>query len=204
MEGGKTPTTPTISSIIAGIQCQEAVKLIHGLQTLAGRGIVFDGLSTESYQLEYQRKSDCYSHEILQEIVSLDGSAASITAGGALVKAREILGDKAELELARDVLEKLVCRKCNREERLFCSLGKVSADKSYCPHCPGVRREVVTFYKIRGDEEFIDRPLAEIGVPPMDILIGRGPDGRAIGFELTGDGPNVLGELSDHEALEWE
>ena len=28
MEGGKTPTTPTISSIIAGVQCQEAVKFL--------------------------------------------------------------------------------------------------------------------------------------------------------------------------------
>src|SRR5438874_806357 len=28
MEGGKTPTTPTIASIIAAVQCQEAVKIL--------------------------------------------------------------------------------------------------------------------------------------------------------------------------------
>src|SRR5690348_2644556 len=72
MEGGRTPTTPTISSIIAGVQCQEAVKLLHGLQTITGRGWVFDGLSTDSYKVEYQRKPNCYSHETLEEIVSLD------------------------------------------------------------------------------------------------------------------------------------
>src|SRR5439155_11886842 len=49
MERGKTPTTPTISSIIAGVQCQEAVKLIHGLETIGGRGWVFQGLSTDAY-----------------------------------------------------------------------------------------------------------------------------------------------------------
>jgi len=38
---GKIPTTPTISSIIAGVQVQEAVKLIHGLPTLASKGYVF-------------------------------------------------------------------------------------------------------------------------------------------------------------------
>src|SRR5262245_45512573 len=37
MERGKTPTTPTISSIIAGVQCQEAVKLLHGMETIGGR-----------------------------------------------------------------------------------------------------------------------------------------------------------------------
>ena len=72
MQTGHTPTTPTISSIIAGVQCQEAVKLLHGLATIQGRGCVFDGLSTESYQTEFQRKQDCYSHEILEEIVPLD------------------------------------------------------------------------------------------------------------------------------------
>ena len=40
---GKIPTTPTISSIIAGMQVQEAVKLIHGLPTLAGKGYIFEG-----------------------------------------------------------------------------------------------------------------------------------------------------------------
>src|SRR5207302_9802970 len=74
MEGGKTPTTPTVSSIIAGVQCQEAVKLLHGLPTIKGRGWVFDGLSTDAYQVEFQRKEACYSHETLDEIITLDVS----------------------------------------------------------------------------------------------------------------------------------
>src|SRR5580692_16654 len=78
METGHTPTTPTISSIIAGVQCQEAVKLLHGLPTIQGRGWVFDAHSTEAYTVEYQRKADCYSHETLGEIISLDGGADSI------------------------------------------------------------------------------------------------------------------------------
>ena len=34
---GKVATTPTISSVIAGIEVQEAVKLLHGMPTLASR-----------------------------------------------------------------------------------------------------------------------------------------------------------------------
>jgi adenylyltransferase/sulfurtransferase len=203
MEAGKTPTTPTISSIIAGVQCQEAVKLLHGLQTIAGRGWVFDGLSTESYPIEYQRKSNCYSHEILERIVSLDASASTLTAGQLLAEAKRLLGNDAQLELARDVLEKLVCPACAREEKLFASLGRVSADKAICPHCPASRREVKTFYKIQGTEDFLDLPLARIGVPPFDIIIARAGS-QAIGLELGSDAEAVLGPLADSGGLKWE
>ena len=210
MERGKTPTTPTISSIIAGVQCQEAVKLIHGLETIRGKGWVFDGFSTEAYTVEYQRKEGCYSHETLDEIVSLPARAATMTARQLLAKARLVLGEAAELELARDVLEKLVCPRCRQEEILFASLGRVSAEKANCPNCPGARREVVTFYKIRGTESFLDRALADIGVPPFDIITARTRE-QAVGFELTGDAAQVLGttadagkKSADTEGLEWE
>jgi adenylyltransferase/sulfurtransferase len=203
MEAGKTPTTPTISSIIAGVQCQEAVKLLHGLPTIAGRGWVFEGLSTEAYPVQYQRKSDCYSHEIMPEIISLETGADTMTVGALLSEARRRLGPTAHVELCHDVLEKLVCPKCGREERLFASLGRVSADKAFCPTCKDIRREVKTFYKIDGKEDFLDLTLAQIGVPAFDIIVARcGP--KAIGLELGADAGKVLGPLSDSEALQWE
>ena len=46
--------------------------------------------------------------------------------------------------------------------------------------------------------------LAQIGVPPLDIVIARnGAD--AVGFEFAGDRARVLGPLSvESEALSWE
>ncbi|HEX4124234.1 MAG TPA: ThiF family adenylyltransferase [Tepidisphaeraceae bacterium] len=202
MEAGKTPTTPTISSIIAGIQCQEAVKLIHGLDTLRGKGFVFDGRTADSYQIEFQRKANCFSHETLETIIPLEAGVADITARQLLAEARGSLGPAAELELGRDMLEKLRCPHCGKEEELFASLGKVPAAKAACPACGEAHREVVTFYKIRGNEAFLDRTLEEIGVPAFDIIIARG-SGRVAGFELAGDGATVLGPLNDAEALQW-
>ena len=61
----------------------------------------------------------------------------------------------------------------------------------------------MTFHTIRGTEGFVDRPLADIGVPAFDIIVARGAEGAAVGFELGGDAANVLGELlSTDEALE--
>ena len=201
METGKTPTTPTISSIIAGVQCQEAVKMIHGIHTMAGKGWVFSGLSTDSYQTEYQRKPNCYSHDTLDEIIPLDETSDSVTLAELLERARKLCGDKAEIELSRDVLEKLVCPKCGHSESLFQSLGKIRATQATCPACGDSHREPVLFNRIRGNEHFLSSTPAQIGLPPMDILIVRGAD-RSIGLELSGDAPRVLGALAE-AGLEW-
>jgi adenylyltransferase/sulfurtransferase len=167
------------------------------MEVIAGRGWVFNGLTAEAYHVDYQRKETCYSHDALGEVISLPARADSITVRDVLETARHHLGPAAELELARDVLEKLVCPNCKAAEELFASLGRVPADKAWCPNCTGVRREVVTFYKIRGDEPFLDRTLAQVGVPPFDIVIAREPkSGRSIGLELSWDVVNVLGPLS--------
>jgi hypothetical protein len=118
-------------------------------------------------------------------------------------EARRLLGEDVTLELARDVLEKLVCPTCRREEQVFASLGKVTADKANCPHCPGTRREVVTFYKVRGEESFLDRTLEQLGIPPFDIILARGRE-RTLGLEIASDAAEVLGPLvGGQEELEW-
>src|SRR5258706_8654999 len=201
MEQGKTPTTPTISSIIAGVQTQEAVKILHGMESLAGKGWVFAGLSADSYQVEFQRKEDCYSHDPLDEVISLDARADSMTVRQMLETARDVLGPSAEIELGRDILEKLVCPRCKGEETLFASLGKVPAEKAWCPNCKDSRRDVQTFHKIRGREAFMDQTLASIGVPAFEILTSRNAE-RAVGFELSSDAGDVLGPLHRADGLD--
>jgi molybdopterin/thiamine biosynthesis adenylyltransferase len=203
MEGGKTPTTPTIASIIAAVQCQEAIKLVHGLPTIAGRGWVFEGLSVDSYLVEYQRKDDCLSHETLSQIHSLDAGADDLPIGDLLSEAHRLLPGST-LELSRDVLQSLDCPRCGQSEELFVSLGKVRAEKALCPRCPGVRREVKTFFQIGNNPGFLGKTLGQIGVPPLDIVIARN-GAEAIGFELAADRKRVLGPLAfETEALSWE
>jgi molybdopterin/thiamine biosynthesis adenylyltransferase len=208
MEGGKTPTTPTIASIIAAVQCQEAVKLLHGMPTMAGRGWVFEGLSADSYLIDYQRKDDCLSHETLSQIHALDAGVDDLPIGDLLSEAHRLLPG-SQLELCRDVLQSLDCPRCGQSEELFVSLGKVRSEKAICPNCPGVRREVKTFFQIGTDggisgRGFLDKTLAQIGVPPLDIVIARN-GGEAIGFEMAADRKRVLGSLAvETEALSWE
>ncbi len=195
MEKGKTPTTPTISSIIAGVQCQEAIKILHNLESIAGRGWVFNGLTTDSYLVEYQKKEECYSHDAIEEFVSLEGGTDKVTVGNLLEHARSSLGPQTVLEINRDMLEKLVCPKCRAEEFFFTSLGKTGQSMAFCPDCPGTRREVITFHSITGNESFLDKTFAQIGVPEFDIITARNQE-RCVGYEFSGDAPEVLGSLS--------
>jgi molybdopterin/thiamine biosynthesis adenylyltransferase len=194
MEKGKTPTTPTISSIIAGVQCQEAVKLIHGMEVISGRRFIFQGLTTDSYLVDLQRKEECEIHDPFEYVVELNEKASTITAKELLELAQSKLGAKAWLEPSREILEKMVCKSCGVEEAFHCSLGKIKTDRLTCPSCGEAQREVCRISSIRGDESFIDDPLSDIGVPPFDIVTARSKE-RLIGFELSGDAADVLGPL---------
>ena len=147
MEEGKVPTTPTISSIIAGVQCQEAVKLIHGMDCLAGKGFVYNGVSSDSYIVEYQRNEDCYSHDTAEKIFSLDKRVSEVEIGELLSMARVKFGDGTTLELSRDILHAMKCPSCGESEVLNISLGKAKNSLAVCPEC-GTRRNVETIFTI--------------------------------------------------------
>ncbi|HUG92552.1 MAG TPA: hypothetical protein VML55_17060 [Planctomycetaceae bacterium] len=191
MAEGKVPTTPTTASVIAGIQCQEAVKLLHGLDVIAGQGFVFDGTRHQSYLVTYTQKPDCPTHEPYAPVDPLDWSVATTTAGVFLDRVRSDLGPQAVVEVNHDLLASLECPRCGTDEPLFASLGRVTEQQGRCPGC-GEHRVPKTFHTIDGGEPFLDRTLAEIGVPRWDVLAGRaGTQCRYYAFD--GDRETVLG-----------
>jgi adenylyltransferase/sulfurtransferase len=133
----------------------------------------------------------------------LDAGVDDLPIGELLSEAHRLLPG-SQLELSRDVLQSLDCPRCGLSEELFVSLGKVRAEKAQCPNCPGVRREVKTFFQIGNDRGLMGKTLGQIGIPPLDIVIARsGAD--AIGFEMAADRKRVLGLLAvETEALSWE
>jgi len=192
---GKIPTTPTIASIIAGIQVQEAVKLIHGLPTLAGKGFVFEGLNHTSYRVEYSKNPDCMSHYTLPEIVKLRLRSGDLSLEQLWRRAKQDLGtDKLTLEFSRDIIHKLTCPHCEHEEDLFVPVGSVSYEAGRCPN-DGHMRAVAAVHAYTGNEAFGQRKLSEIGLPPFDIYTVRS-DSREIGYLVEGDARTVLGALA--------
>lgn len=194
MEQGKTPTTPTTSSVVAGIQVQEALKMLHGVETLSGQGFVFDGTRHSSYLVSYSRQADCPAHDAYEPIESLPWSVETTTAGELLARAQDDLGASAVIEFNQDLLEALICAGCNRTTPHLASLGKVTEAHGRCPDC-GAARAPQMYHALGAGSPLLGRRLGELGVPPWDIVAGRAGD-RTRYYEFAGDRVGVLGPLA--------
>ena len=193
MEQGKVPTTPTTASVIAGIQVQEAVKMLHGLECISGQGFVFDGTNHQSYLVSYSQLEDCPSHDVMGEIEVLDLSIEETRVGDFLEMVRSALGPEAIIETNHDLLASLTCLKCNETESSRTSLGKVTEEMGHCPDCGELRTPNI-YHTLGDDVELLDCTLGELGIPSWDILVGRvGMQQRF--YEFSKDQEKVLGPL---------
>jgi sulfur-carrier protein adenylyltransferase/sulfurtransferase len=197
IEGGKVPTTPTAASIIAGVQVQEALKLLHGEATMAGRGFVFDGQNYDSYMVTYQRKDDCLSHDSFENVESTGWSAAGTAVGEVLECARSALGAEAVLDLRIEIVRGLECPECGKSTEVFRSAGELTESDAICPDCSAPRRPEF-MHSLDGSEGLEERTLADIGVPGFDVITARSGMQRVF-WELSADASEVLGELVDEQ-----
>jgi len=195
MELGKVPTTPTTASIIAGIQVQEAVKYLHGLDVIAGHGFIFDGTGHQSYLVNYTRKPECPAHDADEPVEVLSWRVGSTKVGDLLERIRSDLGSEAVIETGRDLLASLHCSICREDEPVFASLGKVTEAQGRCPRC-GQPRTPAMFHTIDGrGVDLLDLTLSELGIPPWDVLGGRAGFEQRF-YEFGGDRAFVLGPLA--------
>jgi len=194
MEAGKTPTTATTSSIVAGFQCQELLKIVHGLPVEGGTGIVINGQFNQVYRVTYPRKDDCLSHDHLDGFVDLGSASHEVAIGEVLRRAEEELGPGTTLELSREIIQHLECPACSSVERIFRPLGCVGMDQAICPRC-STQRYPVLIHNVDSSWEHMEMTPAELGLPPLDILIARNRE-TSRGFVLDGDREQGLGCLA--------
>lgn len=178
---GKVPTAPTISSIIAGMQVQEALKLIHGLPVEAGTACVFNGITNQFYKTAFQRREDCLSHETYSEVVELPLSAATSSARdlfAALLAMYEIEAPM-RLELDRDLVVSVTCAQCQIDQRIMKPQQLVAMQHAICPKC-GQTSKPSLEHSIGSESELADETLATLGIPPYDIVRVETSDGEKL------------------------
>ncbi len=194
MLGGRTPTTATSASVVAGIQAQEAVKLLHaarlGRPTLAGAGFQFVGSTHDSYVVRYTRREDCLSHDTYEadRVLPVPHDASF---GALLERAQAQLGADAVLELEHELVLSGNCRACDRVDAIRRPLDTLSAGAGACPQC-GRPWQLELAHTIEAGSPLLDCCAADLGLPPADYVVGRaGEDrcflaliGSATGIEL--------------------
>jgi molybdopterin/thiamine biosynthesis adenylyltransferase len=197
---GRVPTTPTSASVIAGIQCQEAIKYLHGMPVLQGRAFLFNGLTHESYVIAYERKPSCTGHEQVGPLRRLGRRASQTTLAELLAIVRAELGPEAVVDFGRDIVQTLECEACRTSQPLFRQLRSVTELEAACPSC-GLVRNPKLWHTLTGQEDFLEKTVTDIGLPLFDIVTGRkGMEERFYLFD--GDAPDVLGPVWNAEDLD--
>jgi len=187
---GKVPTTPTISSIIGGIQSQEALKLIHGMPVEPGKVVHFNGMTNEMHTTAYITREDCESHWTYGEINELPLRSETTTLDDLLRIIRTDLGPEAMIELDQELILDLECPVCLTVDPILRPISEVSFEEAHCPTC-GTFRETNMTHTVTGVESFTHHTLASIGVPPFHILRAHNSEEYRF-YELTGDLPEAL------------
>jgi molybdopterin/thiamine biosynthesis adenylyltransferase len=182
-----TPTTPTTASIIAALQTQEAVKLLHEHEAMLGTGWVFDGAANGSFGVSYPINPECPWHEPAAEIVSLVEAGSDTPLVALCEEATQRLGGVTALDLSREIVEALECAGCRRREEVFRPAEKIDAAQLRCAQCGG-EASPVFLHSIVADSPLLARTPAQLGLPCWDIVWAR-RGGDVLGFEFVADRP---------------
>jgi molybdopterin/thiamine biosynthesis adenylyltransferase len=187
MLAGRVPTTATTSSVVAGMQAQEAVKLLHserlGPPALAGGGFQFVGLTHDSYTVRYGRREDCLSHDAYER-KSVIVAPHDLAFHELLALAQEELGEGAVLELEHEVVVAGICRRCGHEQDIRRPLDALPAGSGLCPECE-VPWRLELVHAIDESSSLLACRANDLGLPAADYVVGRSRNDRRF-FALIG------------------
>lgn len=180
---GKVPTAPTIASMMAALEVQEALKLIHGMPVAAGSALVFNGVSNQFYSTQLPFRDDCLSHETYPAPTELPLSSTATVAAFFEAVAQTGLAGPLTLVLDRDLVAAIDCPRCGWRVEVQRPRTHVSLADSICPNCrEPARPEIVS--SLGEDSPLAGATLAQVGIPPYDVV--RVDGGDESGFFLLG------------------
>lgn len=202
---GKIPTTPTIASIVAGVQVQEALKLLDMPRwqgrTLAGQEFIFNGTVGDVSISTMPEREDCPAHGAIEpeQLIELrEVSANSTTVAQLLDAVEHHLGCSATVELNFELAVELKCLhpQCRASTPVLKPRNKLFQEQLVCTQCGNEGKLESTHMLNRNDPQhysaLMKLTLAELNVPPLDILAARTTDGAEWFFELTGDEEEIF------------
>jgi adenylyltransferase/sulfurtransferase len=165
---GKVPTAPTIAAMMAGLQVQEALKLLHGLPVAAGSALVYNGVANQFYATRLPFRDDCLSHESYPKPFELPlSNRNSVAELFELVRPR--LEGPLRLVLDRELTVAVDCPRCGWRAEVLRPRAKVSAAEAICPNCHEPARPEFESAVI-ADSPLTALPLARVGIPTYDIV----------------------------------
>ncbi len=189
---GGAPTTPTTASVIGAIQTQEVVKQLHGLETLAGSGYVFEGLMHSSYPVRYSINPDCPWHEPPAAVETASHYGRDTRWQTIWDDAAGRLGGLDAIDLARELVASLHCAQCGWTRPVFRPASRMTEADAVCGQC-GTECAADFVHSLTAESGWLDKTVGELGLPAWDVVWARHGE-RVLGIELAADRPS--GEIT--------
>ncbi|HEX8205389.1 MAG TPA: ThiF family adenylyltransferase [Solirubrobacteraceae bacterium] len=172
---GKVPTTATTSGVVAGLQVQEAIKLLHrerlGPPALAGAGFHFVGLTHDSYVVRYPRREECLSHDTYDvedaEVFSPTAPFRELVAW-----AERQLGEGTAIELEHEIVVAGECTRCGVREEILRPVPALDAGRGLCFECLEPWR-LEFAHAIDRESPLLGLTAVDLDLPPEDVVVAR-------------------------------
>lgn len=201
-EAGRMATTPISASIIAAIQVQEALKVIHRdtdaakqFRTLEGRWLNYEGMTNSMKVFRNQAwKNTCPSHEQWAGIVRCTPLSATTTVRDALQMIAERLQAKdVEINMRNNkFVDWIMADKTEEKFEVMLPESKLQAyinDTIQLRQLSRITHFFQNFYdNINADFPYKNLTLQQIGIPPYDIIQVTTNQGSHY-VELSADAP---------------
>jgi adenylyltransferase/sulfurtransferase len=201
VESGHVPTTAVAAALVAALEVQEAIKVLHGQPAIISEGLHVNGLWGDISRVKYPRRDDCPGHENLGPVTPLGLTSDAVTFDGLLERAEKEMGAGAVLDLSRDIVVSLDCATCGTSEPRYQVLGEVGEKDAACPEC-GAHRVVELASSVSRDGIVdLTRTPQQAGLPPFDIVVARHGLEERRAWLFDGDASMVLGPLSVPERM---
>lgn len=189
---GRIPTTPISSSIIAAMQVQEALKVIHGHEdkSMAGQRFFYEGMNNFFFQYKAGAlKEDCLAHFLYDPIIEASTLSAKMTVGETLDWLAEYFEEEEpEIQLDYDLVLEVTTRNTEVAKALIIPQPYLKGEIIQQYEEEAGEGLMITEVTTKIDHQFPnkDLSLAEVGIPPLQILRVKAK-GDLQFVELTGD-----------------
>ena len=191
---GRVPTTPISSSIIAAMQVQEAIKIIHGneKQSMAGEQFKYDGMNNWIIQFKTEPvREECDSHYTIKddELIKAKELNNEMTIGDCLKWLKKhFKDDEVGIQLNYKIILEIASMKTEVSHDIIIPEPHFSeAMQTQYQEEPG-EPIGITKYADQINDKFpnLDLKLKEVGIPPLHILTVETSEDTYF-VELTGD-----------------
>jgi molybdopterin/thiamine biosynthesis adenylyltransferase len=167
----KVPTTAVTTSVIAAIQVQQALMILHGIE---------DGLQPGQRLMVYLKpymmsvdtlrvNSECLAHVYLPNDIPIIDCHPETTCDELITQAQIHFPGVDSLYLDFDLVVDFVCDHCHTRQPVNRPKDKVNQAEATCPKC-GQLRVPESISTIQAGSAFASLQLRQIGIPPREIL----------------------------------